>query len=215
MKDKKNRGRPPIAKNKDVTIDKERQNITPMPQGGDNPEFVKQLSDIANPPKENRGGVREGAGRPIGTNDRALALKAMGDKARPEIVGLIRLPFVVWSQLVKIDSIELTEKEAELIGLPASQLIGYYIPDTENPIVIAWAGLVGALSAIMIPRMAAIKRANDQKAGIKAIDGVGSVNGQARVPASDLNQKKEPPKGEKIEIGSNGFPVNELKPQTI
>lgn len=205
-----------------VKIDTTRQNIKPFPQAGDNPALVEEFKSLAQPPTEKgSGGPRSGAGRPAGTTAAEIALKTMGDTARPEIIGLIKMPFFVWANMTGIKLIELSKDEAELIGLPASQLAAYYFPQADNPVVIAWAGLVGALSAIMIPRMAAIKKENDKRvattAGVKVKEGQTSGGATDGTHSSDiLTEKQQPPAGEKIVTGPGGFPIaGELQPKQI
>jgi len=177
------------------------------PRAGDNPDFVKQLEDLK---KVGPGGAREGAGRPPGSTKEAIAADKMGSIANPAIVGLLKIPFELWAQLTKLDNMALTDKEAELIGLPATQLVNYYLPVSDNPIYLVWASLVGTASYIMLPRMCELKKIRAQRVGKSSAepevkdDAQGAANG---VSAGLPFVKKDPPAGEKIKTGPLGFPV--------
>lgn len=146
---------------KPATVGPDKQNVKMYPQAGDNPEFVEKLQDLK---KVGPGGARENAGRPPGSTAEKIAAEKMGTIANPAIIGLLKLPFELWAQLTKLDSMALTEDEAKLLGLPATQLVNYYLPQTDNPVYLVWASLVGTASYIMLPRLYELKKIRDKKA---------------------------------------------------
>jgi hypothetical protein len=158
---------------KPAVVGPEKQNIKLHPQAGDNPEFVKQLEDLK---KVGPGGAREGAGRPAGSTTEKIASEKMGTAANPAIVGLLKLPFELWAQLTKLDDMALTENEAKLLGLPATQLVNYYLPQTDNPVYLVWASLVGIASYIMLPRLYKLKKIKDEK----TVQGTGEAGAEEK-----------------------------------
>jgi hypothetical protein len=190
------------AKNKPPVIGPEKQNIKLYPQAGDNKEFVQQLENLK---KVGPGGAREGAGRPAGSTDKVIAAEKMGTAANPAIIGLLKIPFELWAQLTKLDSMSLTDKEVELLGVPATQLVNYYMPVMDNPVYLAWASLIGAASYIMLPRFYQLKKIRDEKATVKAgvktgTDALGGTD------AANAGQNLQP---DKQPTGPSGFPVEQ------
>jgi len=201
--------KPKTAKQKKSgpVIGPEKLKVVLYPHAGDNPEFVKQLEDLK---KVGPGGAREGAGRPAGSTKEVIAAEKMGTVANPAIVGLLKIPFELWAQLTKFDSMALTDKEAELIGLPATQLVNYYLPVSDNPIYLVWASLVGTASYIMLPRLYELKKIRAQRVGKSSAepDGKATAEGATDGVGAGLPfVKKDPPAGEKIKTGPLGFPV--------
>jgi len=145
---------------KQPVIGPEKQQVVLYPQAGDNNQFIEQLENLK---KVGPGGAREGAGRKPGSTKEVLAAEKMGSVANPAITGLLQIPFEVWAQITKIASLALTDKEAELLSLPATQLVNFYLPAVDNPIYLVWASLVGTASYIMLPRLYEFKKLRDEK----------------------------------------------------
>jgi len=185
-----------------IVIGPEKKKVKIYPQAGDNPDFVQTLENLK---KVGPGGAREGAGRPAGSTKEIIIADKMGTVANPAIIGLLKIPFELWAQLTKLDSMSLTEKEVELLGLPATQLVNYYMPTMENPVYLAWASLVGACSYIMLPRFYELKKIRDEKT--RTTVEAGAEPGKDAPGATDganaglnLNKDKQP-------TGPHGFPI--------
>jgi hypothetical protein len=149
-----------------------------------NAEFEKAIKGGVEPPKkEGRGGVRPGAGRPIGATEDFAAVNRLPEKANLALVPVLRIPFELWSKATKLPELALTKKEGEDLALPITQLLEFYFPGKIPEIAWVWLMLLGATSNILEPRLKLIaKTKNDKKVSIGG--GPGKSQPTSQVPAA-------------------------------
>lgn len=130
--------------------------VTPYPRSGDNPEFVKMLDDLTNNQKpESPHSFSTQPGKV--TNQSASAPLKEFDVA--EIVGL---PFLLWSNVNKLDSLRLSKDEKLSLSEPLCNIlnrrdVGKYL----NPDILDGIVLAGRLSPIMLYRFNLIQHAKE------------------------------------------------------
>lgn len=118
------------------------------PAGGPGSEEVK---------KDGRGGAREGAGRPKGTDDLSL-VNRLPEKANETLIPVLQIPFDFWALSQEIKELALTKDEAGQLALPATQLIEFYFPGRVPEIAWVWLCLLGTVTNIMRPRIELVSR---------------------------------------------------------
>lgn len=116
-------------------------------------EHEQELREISDPPKTTRGRPRKTETEP------ASSLK---QKANPLWPPVLKIPFDVWAETEKIEELRITDKEAELLALPITQLIDYYLPQLPE-IAIAWFGLISAGYSVLGPRRQIIMQRRQDK----------------------------------------------------
>jgi hypothetical protein len=123
---------------------------TDPPVVGD--ETVKAAGDVVPVEQESsgRGGVREGAGRPVGMTAEQVRVNRIQEKPNRVYLALCRLLFDLWAEKCDCDAVALTPEEAEKLALPWSQLGDYsgvnrYIPAIADIILCAGATTLGML----------------------------------------------------------------------
>jgi hypothetical protein len=121
--------------------------------------------------KENRGGIRPGAGRPMGMGDDLAAVNRLAEKPNELICDCLELPFDLWADVNNIPDLALTKEEARRLGLPVTQLMEYYFPGKIPVIAWAWMNLGASLVNVLKKR---IKLIRQRKAAGKAANGGGA-----------------------------------------
>jgi len=136
-------------------------NIGPVEQPR-NPEFEK-AAQVTEPPIENRGGVREGAGRPLGMTEEKARIKNLPKQPSNSIKhGAVSL-FLFWSKAAKIEDLALTDEEVNLWSLPATQLQENYFPGLIPEIMSIWVEFIYATTRIMKSRFDLIDEVRRQR----------------------------------------------------
>lgn len=116
-------------------------------------QLDQEISGISDPSKRTRGRPRKTEPEP------ASILK---QKANPLWPPVLKIPFDVWAETEKIEELRITDKEADLLAVPITQLIDYYLPQLPE-IAIAWFGLISAGYSVLGPRrQIIIQRRRDQ-----------------------------------------------------
>jgi hypothetical protein len=118
------------------------------------------------PKKDNRGGARPGAGRPMGVSDDMALVNRLPQKANVMLVPVLRIPFELWSIANNMPELELTKEEGEDLALPVTQLLEYYFPGKIPEIAWVWLMMCGATYNVMKPRMALIQARKQQSASV-------------------------------------------------
>jgi len=111
----------------------------------------------AEPPKDNRGGVREGAGKPPGLTDVKAKVKNLPQYPSNPIKQGSQAVFDLWASAAKIEQLALSEDEADLLSLPITQLAEYYFPGMIPEIAGTWVMMIFAVTRIMKPRIKLIE----------------------------------------------------------
>jgi len=78
---------------------------------------------------------------------------------------VLKIPFDVWADNIKIAELRLTDDEAQSLALPVAQLINYYLPRL-SPIGYVWLsfGLVGfGIMQIRLKLLAGIRKEKKEK----------------------------------------------------
>ena len=157
-----------------------------------NPGF-EQLVKAPELKKDNRGGLRPGAGRPQGVTDDLAAVNRLPEKANEALCAVIEMPFDLWSDLNKMPELALTKDEARKIGLPVTQLMEFYFPGKIPVIAWVWMSLLGSTANILKPRLKLLRQ---RKAAGKAAHGGGPVGSPtSQVPASGPPNSVPPARG--------------------
>lgn len=125
-----------------------------------NPEFEQA---VAEPVAEKRGGVRPGSGRPPGLTDEKAKVKNLPQYPSNPIKQGIQSVFDVWASAAKIEELALTDKEADLLALPLTQLQEYYFPGILPEIAGTWIMLIFAVSRVVKPRADMINDVRKQR----------------------------------------------------
>lgn len=124
--------------------------------------------DEAIPPiVENRGGVRPGAGRPIGATEiNVLANRALQNETPdPTIKFLVQSFFSGWAKFSGIKEIEINDDEAKLLSLPVTNYMILKNKSVGLPpeAMIAIAGII-AIQQVFLPRLGMfLKKVKDKK----------------------------------------------------
>ena len=136
----------------------------PAEQPPVNPDFEAAAQVAEQPEKqEKRGGVREGAGKPLGMTDEKARVKNLPQQpSNPIKHGTMSL-FLFWSKTAKIDELALSEEEVDLWSLPATQLQENYFPGLIPEIAGVWVEFVYATIRIMKPRFDLIDEVRKQR----------------------------------------------------
>jgi hypothetical protein len=149
-----------------------------------NPEF-EQLTKSPGQEikKENRGGLRPGAGRPMGVGDELAVVNRLPEKANELICDCIELPFDLWADVNNIPDLALTKEEAKRLGLPVTQLMEYYFPGKIPVIAWAWMNFGASLVNVFKKRLKLLRQ---KKAAGKAANGGGPDRSSptSQVPAA-------------------------------
>jgi len=165
------------------------------------PGFVELCSDQVEPqnqgvtdsePIDGRGGVRPGAGRPSGMTDEKARVRRILDNQVPDpnIVFVVKAVFGLWSKKSGIKEIALTQDEAEVLAVPTSNLMDYYVPSFElSPALQIWFGLAVACQTVIGPRIEIIKsRREDEQRKVSKDnsrqEGIGE-DGQGQQPVGE------------------------------
>lgn len=77
------------------------------------------------PPKDNRGGARPGAGRPKGMDAERARMTHVSDCPHPAIQGALEILFDIWADAVGCPDIMLTKDEAFDLALPWTNVLEY------------------------------------------------------------------------------------------
>lgn len=147
---------------KKETISETDQNEQPAGQQAANPAF-EQAAQVIVPPKENRGGVREGAGRPLGLTDEKAKVKNLPQYPSTPIKHSLEGLFALWALAIKIEEVELTEEESFSWSLSLTQLQEFYYPGMVPEIAEAWASFVFGSIFIVKKRFKIISKTLKQR----------------------------------------------------
>jgi len=82
------------------------------------------------------------------------------DKAHAGLVPVLKIPFVIWSNIAKIPEIRLSDEEAEEWGLPVTQLLEYYFPGKIPEIAWVWLMFLSSTGKVIDSR---VKIMHDKK----------------------------------------------------
>ena len=140
----------------------------PSVQQPANPEFERAAAEkAAEPVKDNRGGAREGAGRPLGLTDEKAKVRNLPQfPSNPIRQGICSL-FDLWATAAKIEELALSEDEADMESLPLTQLQEYYFPNILPEIAGSWIMLIFATTRIMKPRIKLINKVRAERQAAK------------------------------------------------
>jgi len=127
-----------------------------------NPVF-EAAAKVEEPYVEKRGGYREGAGRPLGMTDEKAKVKNLPKIPSNSIKHGAVTVFSFWSREAKIEDLALTDEEAELWSLPATQLQEYYWPGLIPEILSIWIEFIYASIRIMESRFDLIDKVRKQR----------------------------------------------------
>jgi len=78
-------------------------------------------------------------------------------------VPIVKIPFDVWAERVKVEDLRLSDKEAYGLALPITQLVDYYLPKMPG-IAYVWAGLVLSIVSATTPRIMLLRELRKKKA---------------------------------------------------
>jgi len=140
----------------------ERKEQGPGPPAAPAPAF-EQAATVAEPPKERRGGVRAGAGRPIGLTDEKAKVKNLPQYPSAPIKQGLQALFDLWATAAKIEELALKETEADLWSLPITQLAEYYYPNMIPEIAGTWIMMIFATVRIMKPRLELLEKVRKER----------------------------------------------------
>lgn len=113
----------------------------------------EKAATVTEPPIEKRGGVREGAGRPMGMTDEKAKVKNLPKYPSIPIKQGVQALFDLWASFAKIEQLALSEPEADLLSLPLTQLQEYYFPGILPEIAGAWIMFIFAFTRVIKPRI--------------------------------------------------------------
>ena len=133
-----------------------------------NPEFEKvaaaaAAAEVAGQPKDNRGGAREGAGRPLGLTDEKAKVKNLPQYPSIPIKQGCQALFDLWSSAAKIEQLALSEDEADLLSLPLTQLQEFYFPGILPEIAGTWIMLIFAVTRVVKPRIEIVNKVRKER----------------------------------------------------
>ena len=127
-----------------------------------NPEF-EAAAKVEEPYVEKRGGVRPNAGKPLGMTDEKARVKNLPKVPSNSIKhGAVTL-FLFWSKKANIEDLALTDEEADLWSLPATQLQENYFPGLIPEIMSIWIEFIYASIRIMESRFDLINEVRKQR----------------------------------------------------
>ncbi len=147
----------------------EDSNSAPTPKGSEtqsapgsaalpsNDDFEAATKPEPEPPKDNRGGARPGAGRPKGLTDEKARVKNLPEYPSNPIKQGVQSLFELWATATKIKEVVLDEDEADLLALSITQLHEYYFPGIIPEIAGSWVMLIFAVTTISKSRIELIK----------------------------------------------------------
>lgn len=119
-------------------------------------------------PKDGRGGVRPGSGRPPGMTAAKAAVKGLPQyPSNPIKMGISAL-FDLWASAAKLESLALEDEEAHLLALPLTQLQEFYFPGIIPEIAGTWIMLIFAVTRVIKPRLTLLAALREAKA--KGVD---------------------------------------------
>ena len=135
---------------------------------GVNDEFL-ELTDPAVPPsdqtapkKDGRGGVRPGAGRPLGVTNEKSAVAKLPTLPNESVVAAFKMLFAAWEAGIKVDGVALTDEEARSMALPVTQLIEFYCPGQIPEIAWTWVMAAWSVGSVTLLRIKLIKAAREK-----------------------------------------------------
>ena len=149
----------------DVEAIRSDPNIGPVEQQPVNPAF-EAAAQVVVPPiekQEKRGGVREGAGKPLGLTDVKAKVKNLPQYPSNPIKQGSQALFDLWASAAKIEELALSEDEADLWSLPITQLAEYYFPGMIPEIAGTWVMMIFAVTRIMKPRIKLVNEVRKQR----------------------------------------------------
>ncbi len=170
-------------------------------------EAIAKGEDQGGAEQSGAGGPRPGAGRPPGSTNKQRVLDKIGDETNPLFVPIVKIPFELWADAVKVPELKLSQVEADQLSLPVTQLVNYYLPIiNENPVLAMWFGVASVAAAVMMPRFAKLAAIRSRRAQVNVKD--------AKPPATDagrggfFGQDPPPPPADPdvTETGPNDFP---------
>lgn len=154
MDDRKSKKKKPARKPVKTTIQTIEQ---PADQQPANIAFEQAVAETIKgpeqPKKENRGGPREGAGRPLGLTDEKAKVKNLPQYPSIPIKQGCQALFDLWSTAAKIEQLALSDDEADILSLPLTQLQEYYFPGILPEIAGTWIMLIFAVTRVVKPRI--------------------------------------------------------------
>lgn len=139
------------------------------------PEFEQAVK--SEPVTDKHGGVRKGAGRSMGLTAEKAKVKNLPQYPSTPIKQGVQSLFDLWASAAKIEQLALTEKEADMLSLPITQLQEYYFPGILPEIAGTWIMMIFAASRILKPRVDMINTVREQRKERK-VAGIGIGKGQ-------------------------------------
>jgi len=140
------------------------------------PDFEAAASAPAPPPVSKRGGVRKGAGKPLGMTDEKAAVKNLPKQPNMAIRQGVYVAGQAWAASVKIPAVAFDDEETDLLALPLSQLQEFYFPGLIPEIAAVWVSLAYGLAKVVKVRLDLIKVVQaKRKAGIDVEAEIGNT----------------------------------------
>ena len=144
------------------------QTTTSPPANSPSPNFDR-LTEGDDPPPDNRGGKREGAGRKVGSTEERAAMRHLSEVAHPPVKRAFEALFQFWADMSGCPDVALTDAEAEDLALGPTNGLEYtglirYIP--------AWLEILVdgvAVCYLTIKRKAQIARAHHKTVDAEVI----------------------------------------------
>lgn len=99
------------------------------------------IANVAPQAPDSRGGVRPGAGRPLGTTDAVAAMRRLPEVPHPFVQDAIEFLFDSWADMAKCPQVALTKDEAVDLALPWTQCLEFVGVTQRIPV---WLGPVMA-----------------------------------------------------------------------
>ncbi len=137
----------------------------PSPAYGESrPDFESAARTVpGEPKKEQRGGLRPGAGRPQGVTDDLAAVNKLPEKPNLLLVPVLKMPFKFWARAIRVSEMALSKDEGADLALPVTQLLEFYFPGKIPAIAWAWLMLAAATEEIMDKRFDILAQKREQK----------------------------------------------------
>jgi len=161
-----------------------------------NPEFEQLVKGPAlEPKKENRGGLRPGAGRPMGVSDDMAEINRLPEVPHSSIKILVEIPFELWAAVNGMPELALSKEEARTVSLSITRLAEYYCPGITKGIMFEWLALGGLITGVTKSRLEKIQQ---RKAAGKVVNGGGpgsSPTSQVPAAGSKLSDMVQPASG--------------------
>ena len=95
------------------------------PVSSDSPVSFDRLLEGDEPPKDNRGGKRENAGRKVGSTEDRAAMRHLSEVAHPPVKRGIKAAFELWADVSGCPDVALTDAEAEDLALSPTNALEY------------------------------------------------------------------------------------------